>query len=143
MKYLTDRHEIAMAMNFGKHPVLYINMDAHKYEGSDLRIGCDVRVHWDSPEREYKDMYSTGHLYYCDGRFSISNYGTCLHEDFGRGDVIKMYEQANTPMIHMGDTVVVVMDYPKQHLCKVALMKMPNRINRFCSTIATLEEINE
>lgn len=34
MKYLTERTEIAKAMNFGKHPCLYINMEDTKYEDS-------------------------------------------------------------------------------------------------------------
>lgn len=143
MKYLTERTEIAKAMNFGKYPVLYIDMDAKKYEGSDYCQGCRVRVHWDSPDTRYKDMYSTGNLYYCDGRFAISGDATCLSADFGRGDVIGMYQQANTPMIHKGDTVVMVMDFPKSRMCKVAMMKMPNRINKFCQTLAVLEEIEE
>lgn len=143
MKYLTERTEIAKAMNFGKYPVLYIDMDAKKYEGSDYCQGCRVRVHWDSPDTRYKDMYSTGNLYYCDGKFKISGDATCLHADFGRSDVIGMYQQANTPMIHKGDTVVVVMDFSKSRMCKVAMMKMPDRINKFCQTLAVLTEMEE
>ena len=143
MKYLTERTEIAKAMNFGKYPVLYIDMDAKKYEGSDYCQGCRVRVHWDSPDTRYKDMYSTGNLYYCDGRFAISGDATCLSADFGRSDVITMYQQANTPMIHKGDTVVMVMDFSKSRMCKVAMMKMPDRINKFCQTLAVLTEMEE
>lgn len=143
MKYLTERTEIAKAMNFGKYPVLYIDMDDKKNEVSDYVRGCAVRVHWDSADPQYKDMYSTGNLYYCDGKFAISNDATYLHSDFGRGDVIAMYRQANTPMLHMGDTVVMVMDFSKQRMRKVALMKMPKRISKFCQTLATLEEIEE
>lgn len=143
MKYLTERTEIAKAMNFGKHPVLYIDMDAKKYEGSDYCQGCRVRVHWDDPNPRYKDMYSTGNLYYCDGKFAISNDATCLSADFGRSDVIGMYQQANTPMIHKGDIVVMVMDFSKQRMCKVALMKMPDWINKFCQTLAVLKEMEE
>ena len=143
MKYLTERTEIAKAMNFGKHPVLYIDMDDKKYEGSDYCQGCRVRVHWDSTTERYKDMYSSGNLYYSEGRFAISNDACCLSADFGRGDVIAMYKQANTPMIHKGDTVVMVMDFTKQKMCKVALMKMPDRINKFCQTLAVLEEMED
>lgn len=143
MKYLTERTEIAKAMNFGKYPVLYIDMDAKKYEGSDYCQGCRVRVHWGSQTERYKDMYSTGNLYYCDGKFAISNDATCLSADFGRGDVIGMYQQANTPMIHKGDTVVIVMDFSKQKMCKVALMKMPDRIDKFCQTLAVLKEMED
>lgn len=143
MKYLTERTEIAKAMNFGKHPCLYINMEDTKYEDSDYCRGCRVRVHWDSTDPRYKDMYSTGTLYHIDGKLKISGDATCLHADFGRSDVIGMYHQANTPMIHKGDTVVVVQDWPKQRMCKVRMMKMPNRIDKFCQTLAVLEDIEE
>lgn len=143
MKYLTERTEIAKAMNFGKYPVLYIDMDDKKYKESDYCVGCNVRVHWDDKDPRYKDMYSTGHLYYCDGKFAISGDATCLSADFGRRDVVQMYLKANTPMIHKGDTVVMVMDFSKSRMCKVALMKMPDRINKFCQTLAVLEEIEE
>lgn len=143
MKYLKNREEIAKAMNFGKHPVLYINMEDRKYEDSDYTVGCRVRVAWDHRDPRYKDMYSTGNLYYQDGRFELSNDNGCLHADFGRSDVIEMYLTANTPMIHKGDTVVIVQDYPQQGLCKVRMMKMPDYINSFCQTISVLKDIGE
>lgn len=40
-------------------------------------------------------------------------------------------------------TVVMVMDFSGQRMCKVALMKMPNRIDKFCQTLATLEEMED
>lgn len=143
MKYLTDRTEIAKAMNFNKHPVLYINMEDRPYEGSDYARGSRCRVAWDHQDPRYADLYCSGNLYHCDGRLSISNDAACLSADFGRHDVIEMYKMANTPMIHKGDTVVVVEDYPRQHLCKVRLMKMPDRIDRFCQVVATLVDIEE
>lgn len=143
MKYLTERTEIAKAMNFGKYPVLYINMEDRPYEGSDYARGCRCRVAWDHPDPRYADLYCSGNLYHSDGKLAISNDATCLSADFGRSDVIGMYQQANTPMIHKGDTVVVVQDWPKQRLCKVRMMKMPNRMDRFCQVVATLEDIEE
>lgn len=44
MKYLTDRHEIATAINFGKYPVLYINYENRPYESSSYAVGCRVHV---------------------------------------------------------------------------------------------------
>ena len=51
MKYLKDRTEIAKAMNFGKYPVIKIdirNKPAKDYASeSDYAVGDKVRVAWD------------------------------------------------------------------------------------------------
>lgn len=146
MKFLTDRQEIARHMNFNKYPVLYIDMDNRRYKDDptcDYTVGCQVRVAWDDPDPRYKDMYCTGDLYYYEGKFKISNHATCLHADFGRHDVLEMCKNANTPMIHKGDTVVIVQDYSARGTCLVRLMKMPNRMDKFCQVVATLEDIEE
>lgn len=146
MKYLTDRHEIAKAMNFGKHPVLYINMENRPFAelnpDSDYAVGCRVRVHWDSNKPGYQDMYSNGQIYHSGGEIKIGSEGACLKADFCREDVIAMYHLANIPMIHKGDTVVVVEDYPGKKMCKVRVMKMPDRFDRFCQTMCALEDID-
>jgi len=147
MKYLTSRYEIASAMNFGRHPVLYIDMENRPYakdspgSESDFSVGCNLRVAWDDPRSRYADMTSEGYLYHSDGKLKIGGRATCLSDSFGRSDVIGMWQRANTPLIHCGDTVVVVEDYPGQGVCKVRMMRMPDKFDKFCQTMAVLEDI--
>lgn len=147
MKYLTDRTEIAKAMNFGEHPVLYIDLEnrpAKSYAPtSDFCVGCDVRVAWDAINPRYAGMYSQGHIYMENGVFAISNNSDVLKAAFGRQDVLDNYHWANTPLVHKGQTVVVVIDQPSLHKCRVALMKVSDRIDIHCSTVARLIELND
>jgi len=143
MKYLTDRQEIARAINFGKHPVLILNMENRPFEESDYARGCNVRIAWDDPNREYEGMTSRGTVIHTEGKIQISGHGTMLKADFGREDVLEMVEWANTPLIHKGDTVVLVQDWPSKKMCTVQLMKMPNNFDKHCMVMATLAPVEE
>lgn len=147
MKYLTDRTEIAEAMNFGKHPVLYIDLEnrpAKSYApDSDFCVGCDVKVAWDAVNPRYAGMYSRGHIYMENGEFGISGNPGCLSASFGREDVLDHYHWANTPLVHKGQTVILVIDQPSLHQCRVAVMKVADRINIHCMTVARLIELND
>lgn len=141
MKYLTERTEIAKAMNFGKYPVLTLNREDRPFLGSDFCRGGRVRVAWDSDNPRYEGMTTRGSLYCENGKLCISGEGACLKDGFGYSDVIKMMTEANTPIVHKGQTVVVVEDWPSQKVCKVRMMKVSDRIDKFCSTVAELEDI--
>jgi len=146
MKYLTERTEIAKAMNFGKYPVLYIDRDDRKYDRpdhpSDFCKGSKCRVDWEHENPKYKNMSARCELNYCDGRYSLMQGACCLHDSFGRQDVLEMVEWANTPMLRCGQTVIVVEDFTKQKMCKVRVMKVSDRKDIHCSTVATLEDID-
>lgn len=143
MMYLTNRNEIAAAMNFGEYPVLTINLENRPYEGSDYARGCRVRVAWDSSERRYAGMTTHGNLYIENGRFEISSEGACLSASFGYRDVMEMAAEANVPVVHRGQVVVVIMEIPSRQTCMVHMMRVSERINIHCSTVCHLEEINE
>ena len=120
MKYLTDRTEIGKAINFGKHPVLFINRENRPYPdfGGDYSIGCKVRVAYDNGME-----------------------GMTLKASFGRSDVLDMVEWAQAPVVRKGQTVVVVEDWPSEGKCSVRLMKVPDRIDVHCQTVAVLQDI--
>lgn len=143
MKYLTDRTEIAMAMNFGKYPVLYIDVETPIEGYSGLYRGCDMRLAWDDPRARYKDMCCEGHLLLCDGKLEMSNNAGCLKASFGREDVIEMQHWANTPIVHKGQTVIVVKDRPKQRVCHVEVMKVSDYIDIHCQTCCRFVEVPE
>lgn len=81
MKYLTDRQQIAVAMNFGKYPVLHIDRETPKEGYKDYFVGDQVKVL--TPRVGYPDMYCTGKLYWEYGRYGVLTDGTVLSGSFG------------------------------------------------------------
>ena len=142
MMYLTNRQEIATAMNFGQYPVLTINLENRPYEDSDYARGCRVRVAWDHSERRYAGMTTHGVLYIENGRLEISGEGAMLSASFGYRDVMEMAAEANVPVVHKGQVVVVVMELPSKETCMVRVMKVSPRINIHCQTVCHLEDLN-
>lgn len=146
MKYLTDRKEIAKAINFGKYPVLVLNRENRPFADispdSDYAVGCRVRVAWDHKEPRYAGMTTQGNIYIEDGKIAISNDAAVLKAEFGYHDVMTMASEANTPLVHAGQTVVVVEDYPSNPCCTVRMMKVSDRIDIHCMTVASLEDID-
>ena len=144
MMYLTDRHEIAAAMNFGKFPVLQINIENRPFEDSCYAKGCRVRVAWDHKDRRYEGMTTHGELFLDeDGKLKIGGEGTMLTARFGYSDVMKMAAEANVPVVHKGQVVVVVMDIPSTKTCLVRVMKVSERIDIHCQVVAPLEDVSD
>lgn len=142
--YLTDRHEIAAAMNFGKYPVLSINLENRPFEDSRFAKGCRVRVAWDHKDSRYAGMTTHGELILDeDGKLKITGHGSMLKASFGYHDVMKMAAEANVPVVHKGQGVVVVMEIPSTETCLVRMMKVSERIDIHCQIVAVLEDIDD
>lgn len=138
-KLLTDRKEIAQAMNFGKYPVLSIDMETPKagWEVGTVYRGCKVRIDTGKPYCTNAELH-----YFGDSKkFELCMFGACLSSSFGYEDVVEMRDYAMAPVVHRGDTVVVIEDFPALKGCKVHLMKVPEFINTQSSG-ATLNEID-
>lgn len=144
-KYITKRTEIAKAINFGKYPVLRLDVtNKLGYDENDEHGFCEgdkVRVAFQT--KNYGELYTHGNIYREDGKIAISGNATCISSSFGYHDVIEMAEWANTPLIHAGQEVVVVLYNPEIKACIVQLMKVSDRIDPHCMTVAVLEEIDE
>jgi hypothetical protein len=140
MKYLTDRQEIARAMNFGRYPVIRIDMENHIPGYDGLFKGDPVKVM--TPTSRYPDLYETGTLMYYDHAYYIRTDCACLSDDFGYQDVMDMLRIAQAPVIHAGDTVIIIEDHPKKRLCKVHMMKAGDRVDVNVSPCCTFEEID-
>lgn len=144
MKYLTDRQEIAQAMNFGKYPVVRINVETPKAGWDDVFEGDLVKVA--SPTRRDPNSYIRAKLAkYPDdgGRYAIMPDSVCLHSSFGYGDVIEMLGYAQAPMLHAGEMVVVIEDAPTQRLVKVRMMKVSDKVRDFVFPTCYLEDVND
>lgn len=139
MKRLNDRQEIAYAMNFGRYPVLRIDMETPAAGFDDYYKGDLVKVM--TPSKTHPDLYATGRLYCENGKIGVLTHATCLHDSFGYSDVIEQLEIAQAPVLHAGETVVLIEDYPNQRWCMVRMMKVSDRVNPHVYPCATLENV--
>ena len=63
-----------------------------------------------------------------------------LDSSFGYGDVIEILEWAQAPVIHAGETVIVIEDFPKARTCRVHKMRVSRLNGRFTYPTCYLEE---
>ena len=136
--YLTNRHEIAYAMNSTQFPVMRINLESPYTDGHlYFDKGSKCRLAYNGLNREGKLVYNME-----DGKgFEIKGGCIGLTASFGYSDVQKMYEMANTPILHTEQIVVVVVDFPTERSCKVVVLKVGKRVNPHCTTMAVLEDL--
>ena len=134
MKRLTDRTEIAKAINFGKYPVIKIDLadrDEYGVKGTKVNIdfGGEYLIH--AEIRSYND---TKYL-------QTHQSGTMLKASIGYNDYIKMLEYANAPTIKADQEIVVVMvNSETKEVYAPAIIKTGNKIDKFCSTPLDLEK---
>lgn len=138
MKYLTDRQEIAQAMNFGKYPVIRIDVET-PVRGGVLQ-GDMVKVA--APNDRCPDNYICGHVmkFDDDDRYVIMPENVCLKADFGYSDVVRMLGYAQAPMLHAGEEVVLIEDAPKQKAARVRMMRIPDSVRDFVFPTCRLED---
>lgn len=135
MRRLTERTEIAKAINFGKYPVIKIDLadrDEHGVKGTKVNIdfGGEFFIH--AKIRSYNDKKY----------LKISQGGTMLSASTGYSDYIEMLEYANAPTIKADQEIVVVMiDSEKKDVYAPAIIKTGKRIDKFCSTPLDLEKL--
>jgi hypothetical protein len=143
-EYLKDRHEIAKALNFGKYPVLSVDLDNKPFESndSDFTEGCKCRVAWDR-KGEYEGMSSRCKLVIEDGKYLLTGGGACLTADFAMSDFLDLIENANKPLVHKGQIVAVAHYSRKSGVRFVRMMKVSDKMDIHCTTVTTLEPISE
>lgn len=120
MKYLTERTELARAINFGRYPVLYIDLaDADDY---GLK-GCRVRI--DAGTFRSGDPHiidATLRVYSDEKKLTTSSKGACLSADFSYYDYKEMVDNANAPLIHPDEDVVVAVYDSRAKRCFAAMI---------------------
>lgn len=151
MKLLSERTEIAQALNFGKYPVLNINLDNEekilRNDGSVERYckGCDVKVEYKT--NNHGTLSTRGNIYYdfladenfFENGFKISNNSTCLSDSFGYRDIMEDLRWASAPTLKAGQEVVIVFNSEKSKIAVVMIGKVSDEINQFCMTCATIK----
>lgn len=139
MKYLTDRQEIAKAMNFGKYPVIRIDVETPESEG--VFRGNLVKVA--APSVRYPDNYIRGRVtkFSDEGdRYVIMPDAVCLKASFDYSDVVEMLGYAQVPMLHAGEEVALIEDAPKQRTARVRMMRVSDNVRDFVFPTCYLED---
>ena len=140
MKRLTERTEIAKAINFNKYPVIKIDIadtDEYGVKGTKVRID--------------NGTFKTGEPYFIDAIIRayndepflhVKSYGTCLKKEIGYRDYMEMVEYANAPIIKVNQEIVIFLyNSVTKEVFAPAIIKTGERIDAFCSTPLQLEKL--
>ena len=154
MKFITDRKEIAKALNFGKYPVIMFDLDTPKagwddvYEGSPVRVDMGsfsdgTKWYNDSIPTIYVDNYHDGIENTVTNRvsanISLPSNGAMISSSFGASDVLKSAKFAMAPVVKEGDDVVVVYSWNKGYSVAVRMMKV-GRVTRHVTPCAVIKD---
>lgn len=130
MKILTDRQEIARALNFGLYPVLTYNEDTE--EGSTAVVYRDGGK---SGEMRYGCTLYRGYETEDDGVFYLLKKSVMLSARFDVDDCLKLAEKANAATISTDDEVAIVV-YSKIRGTYAVYMVNAGKVNSEYSTAA-------
>ena len=147
--FLTDRREIGKAMNFGKYPVLSMDIgrmlpDYNAYEGCKANVVSHTDSHGDLiytgtlimfGEDQTEEVQKFPQFW---TNIRLKSYGACLKSDFGYDDVISDMKNAQAPFIKPNQEVIVVFDNCIQRCCYVRKMIVSSRFDPHCSTMLML-----
>lgn len=139
MRKLTERKEIARAINGHDMPVITIDLaDATHYglvsqkvlidngtfkDGFPYYIKCEVRAYAD-------EKY-----------FTFSQGATCLTASFGYHDVVEMLEYRNAPIVKADqDVILAIIDSKNKVAYNPMVLHTSKRIDAHCSTPLTFED---
>lgn len=157
MKFLTDRKEIAKAINIDKLPVITFDL-TKPMEGYDgCYEGTKVKVEGAySGQYAHLDCRCTPHIWddelhgvavmapWMVERIPLNEYGFCIHDSFSLHDIEEMVMWNNAPSVHAEDKVVVF--FKAKNLMNgkptafLRLMKVNKRLSPNCSTVTYLED---
>lgn len=137
MKILRDRQEMAMAMNFGKYPVVEIDLadrDEYGLVSKPVRIDNgtfkDGLPYWiESEIRIFRD----------EKKIVFRGFGSCLKSSFGYSDIANMVRNANAPLIGKDTEFVLWVHNSETGDCFYpVILKTGARVNPHCTTVMSL-----
>lgn len=143
MKILNERTAIAEALNFGKYPVFTLDLDSRVVGWEDdpnFKYGSRCRLVYNS--KNHGEMHIGCTLTVCDGRFTLSPDITCLKKVYTISDRLHDAETAMTPLVHATDEVAIYCYSKKDNVDYVRVMRIGNRIDPFCISAATLNDLD-
>lgn len=141
MKLLNERREIAEAMNFGRYPVLRIDLaDADEY---GLK-GCRVRI--DAGKFRSGDPHIIDailRVYNDEKKLTTFSSGSCLSDSFTYYDYVEMAECASAPLIHPDEDVVIAVYHSKaQKALAAMIVHTSSRVSPGCISPLEFENVD-
>ena len=141
MKLLKDRQELAAAMNFGRYPVLRIDLaDADDY---GLK-GCRVRI--DAGTFRSGDPYiidAVLRVYNDEKKLTTTCFGACLADSFSYQDYHDMVEKAMAPLIRPDQDVVIAFYHSKAQKAMAAMIVRTGKsVSRGCACPLSFEDVD-
>lgn len=131
---ITERTEMAKALNFGKYKVLEYDLD--KKEGSMAVVEEHTRNH---------GVFRKGCKLYCgkikedDGIFWLLNSGTMLSAHVGVSDWRKSVTRANAPTIEEGDEVAILVFSESAGISFIRLVKALKPTPEYSTALAFID----
>ena len=141
-RYLTKRTEVAEAINFGRTPVLRIDLETPKAGWDDNFIGDRVLVSVNGSGNREDCIRCQLHKFGDEpNRYTLMPENMFITNSFGYADAAEMVAWAQAPTIKAGETVIVFEDYPKARECKVHVMRVSDNVGKHVYPTCYLEEV--
>lgn len=138
MKILSNKTEIAAAINFGQYPVIRIDMSQTDSYGV---IGAPVRID--------NGTFSTGEPYFVrchlrifkdENNLVFNAGGVALKAAISYKDYERMLKYANAPIIKPDQDIMVCMvDSKRRLVCAPVILRTGKRVDPYCVTPLDLE----
>lgn len=132
---LTERKEMAKALNFGKYPVLTYNLDTE--EGSKAVALKETRNHG---VLRYKCTLYRGKQTREDGIFYLLTHATVMSAHIGVHDYLKDAEYANAPVIETNAEVAILVYSTDMDIAYVEIVQA-GKVDPDYSTATTFSEV--
>ena len=134
MREIRSREEYAKAVNFGKYPVLMIDMNQKGFM-DEIFDGGKVRIDFGNFKDGERYLGCGEFKYYKkENKFYVASYGCMITKDFTYEDAMESAEYGNSPIIDEGDEVVIVVHNSKERWLKAYIAKAVGK-RKFCSTM--------
>ena len=139
MKLITERKELAKAINFGRYPVLKIDLaDTDDYGLKGCRVRIDAGTFRSGDPHIIKARLR---VYRDENKLTTSSSGACLHDSFTYHDDYEMAENAYAPLIRPDqDVVVAVYDSATKSCYAAALVHTGPCVHIGCTTPLDFED---
>jgi hypothetical protein len=135
MLVMTDRKEMAQALNFGKYPVLTYDLDNEK--GSKA-IATKKSINYGMMRYRctlYRGLHTEG-----DGQFYLLTHASMLSATVGVGDWLESAEFANAPVIESNQEVAILIYSKKRNYAEVQIVKS-GKVDPTYSTATQFTEV--
>lgn len=139
MKRLTERTEIASAINFRKYPVIKIDIakrNEYGIEGTKVLIDNGT---FRSGEPYY--IKATLTAYRDEKTLTFHAGATCLHASFTYSDMEEMLEYSNAPIVKADqDILICLINSETREAYAPVILHTGKEVSAFCTTPLTLEK---